>query len=121
MGITSVNYSAYSKQKAMAYAAYMITGSAFKKVETNLAAVSSFKLHYCEMKPEMQYEYEEEADGLTSALGRLFLDNISGMKCKMHIRKEGEDLILIFSTEGFEEVICKIDKKGQLDIRAVPV
>lgn len=110
----------YSKQKAMAYAVYMMTGSAFEKVKVNEVAVSSFKLHYAELGPEQKYEYEEEAENQTIGLGKHFLENISRLRCKMHIEKSGKDLLLTFSTEGFEEIICKIDEKGGLETRAVP-
>ena len=119
MGMYSVKYSAYDRQKAVGYIAYMMVGSYFYKAEPN-STIGVWRLHYAEMDSAGKYELEEQADMMMESFGTDFLKKIGRLMCCVKFRDLGESLELVFTTCGFEEVVCTITKKGRLDIRAVP-
>ena len=119
MGLYSVNYTTYNKQKAMGYITYMIASSYFKETPKN-RWVQTWRLDYAEIKENQKYEKETYVDTLMGRLGKEFLAAIGDLKCSLLARREGEYLRLYFLTGGFEALICSIDSKGRLDIEAVP-
>ena len=119
MGLYSVKYGTYDRQKAIGYIAYMIASSYFKETPKN-RWVLTWRLDYAEMKENQKYENEAYADTLMERLGEKFLTAIGDLKCSLAARREGEDLRLYFFTGGFEALICTVDPRGRLEIKAVP-
>ena len=82
MGLYSVKYGTYDRQKAMGYIAYMIASSYFKETPKN-RWVRTWRLEYAEMKENQKYENEAYADTLMGHLGENFLAAIGDLKCSL--------------------------------------
>ena len=72
MGLYSVKYETYDRQKAMGYIACMIASSYFKETPKS-RRVRTWRLDYAEMKENPKYENEAYADTLMEDPGVEFL------------------------------------------------
>ena len=99
----------YSKQLATAYAVYMMAGSYFSSSGA-AGRIPNLYLHYAEMPREKQYQCESRVISSMEALGKGFLQKIASLRCDVRCRICGDDILMEFSTGGFEGLQCLIRK-----------
>lgn len=99
----------YSKQRATAYAVYMMAGSYFSS-SSAASRIPNLYLHYAEMPREKQYQCESRVISSMEALGRGFLRKIAALRCDVRCRFCSDDILLEFWTGGFEGIQCRIRK-----------
>lgn len=108
----SVGKKSYDRQKAAAYAVYMMAGSYFKSCRDARGKFPAMRLHYAEMGREWQYRTEEKCLAAMERNGERFLGRLEGLRCEATCERQGNDLIVKFATGGFEEVWFRIFPQG---------
>lgn len=105
----------YDRQRATAYIVYMMAGSYFHSRKAD-RSFKNFYLHYAEMPLEKQYRCEDRVIRSMEALDPQFLRNIASLCFHAACRNDGEDLLMEFSTGGFESLRCRIRKNGDFQL-----
>lgn len=108
----------YNRQRATAYIVYMMAGSYFHSQKAT-GSFKNFYLHYAEMPREKQYGCEARVIQSMEALDHNFLRKISSLRFHAVCRIDGEDLLMEFSTGGFESLRCRIRKNGDFQLSPV--
>lgn len=108
----------YDRQRAAAYAVYMMAGSYFGGRNT-ADRFKNMYLHYAEMPREKQYDCESRVIAAMEELNKVFLRRISNLRCEVTCRICGTVLFMEFRTGGFEWLLCEVKKNGTFHMHAM--
>ena len=105
----------YDKQLALAFAAYMMAGSLFKKcVCANPLEERHLYLHYKEMPQPRQLDAEDSVLQAISDLAPAWLDTMGSLYCEARLIHSGDTYQIRFYTGGFGGLGVCIDRRGQM-------
>ncbi len=114
-----INEKANNQQQQITYVLYMMIGSYFhKSICSNRVLETKLLLHYRDLPAKRQEELEEKVIANIEKELKEILPVLSGMNCKVFIRKQEGDYRMTFET-GFEEVTAVVDSKGKYRIQVL--